>query len=295
MPNSMTGYGLGVSEQNGRTVTVECRSVNHRYLDLSLRLPFALSSFEMPIRQLFKDELSRGRVDIFVTVTTDESVPRNIAVDEALALGYTEAVKRLEHIAKRETKDLVALVAAQRGALTEEELTEDQETLKSQLLEAAASAIEALKATRRAEGERLATDLRNKTTSFKKLIDDVAKRSPEVVDLYREKLLVRAEELLGESYPEWYDHQRLFAETALFADRSSIDEEVTRLRSHATALETNLSLTGPVGRKLDFLIQEINREVNTIGSKANDLDIANTVVLMKTQLEAIREQVQNLE
>lgn len=295
MPNSMTGYGFGVSEQNGRTVTVECRSVNHRYLDLSFRLPSALSSFEMAVRQLFKDELSRGRVEIFVTVATDESVSRNIVVDEALARGYTEAVKRLEHIADRKTRDLIALVVAQRGVLTEDERAEDQETLQGQLLEAAASAIEALKTTRLDEGERLATDLRAKTASFQKLVDDVAKRSPEVVDLYREKLLVRAEELLGESYPEWYDHQRLFAETALFADRSSIDEEVTRLRSHVTALEANLSLTGPVGRKLDFLIQEMNREVNTIGSKANDLDIAKTVVLMKTQLEAIREQVQNLE
>lgn len=295
MPNSMTGYGLGVSEQNGRTVTVECRSVNHRYLDLSLRLPSALSSFEMPIRQLTKEELSRGRVDIFVTVETDASIPRQITVDEALARGYMKAIKELEQIADRQACDLVALVVAQRGVLTEDEQSEDQDTLEGQLLEAAALAIDALKATRFEEGERLATDLRSKTASFQKLVDDVEKRSPEVVEFYREKLLARAEELLGESYPEWYDQQRLYAETALFADRSSIDEEVTRLRSHATALEANLSLTGPVGRKLDFLIQEMNREVNTIGSKANDLDIAKTVVLMKTQLEAIREQVQNLE
>lgn len=295
MPNSMTGYGLGVSEQNGRTVTVECRSVNHRYLDLSLRLPSSLSSFEMEIRQLFKDELSRGHVDIFVTIGTDASVPREITVDTALALGYIESIKTLERITERQTDDLVALVAAQRGVLTEDEHAEDRETIEGQLLEAAASALEALKAARRAEGERLASDLLSRTASFKKLVDDVAKRSPEVVDLYRKKLLVRAEELLGESYPEWYDHQRLFAETALFADRSSIDEEVTRLFSHITALEANLSVTGPVGRRLDFLIQEMNREVNTIGSKANDLDIAKTVVMMKTQLEAIREQVQNLE
>ncbi len=295
MPNSMTGYGLGVSERNGRTVTVECRSVNHRYLDLSLRLPSSLSSFEMEIRQLFKDELSRGHVDIFVTIATDASVPREIAVDTALALGYIESIKTLERITERQTDDLVALVAAQRGVLTEDEHAEDRETIEGQLLEAAASALEALKAARRAEGERLASDFLSRTASFKKLVDDVAKRSPEVVDLYRKKLLVRAEELLGESYPEWYDHQRLFAETALFADRSSIDEEVTRLRSHITALEANLSVTGPVGRRLDFLIQEMNREVNTIGSKANDLDIAKTVVMMKTQLEAIREQVQNLE
>ncbi len=295
MPNSMTGYGLGVSEQNGRTVMVECRSVNHRYLDLSLRLPSSLSSFEMEIRQLFKDELSRGHVDIFVTIATDASVPREIAVDTALALGYIESIKTLERITERQTDDLVALVAAQRGVLTEDEHAEDRETIEGQLLEAAASALEALKAARRAEGERLASDLLSRTASFKKLVDDVAKRSPEVVDLYRKKLLVRAEELLGESYPEWYDHQRLFAETALFADRSSIDEEVTRLFSHITALEANLSVTGPVGRRLDFLIQEMNREVNTIGSKANDLDIAKTVVMMKTQLEAIREQVQNLE
>ena len=295
MPNSMTGYGLGVSERNGRTATVECRSVNHRYLDLSLRLPSSLSSFEMEIRQLFKDELSRGHVDIFVTIATDASVPREITVDTALALGYIESIKTLERITERQTDDLVALVAAQRGVLTEDEHAEDRETIEGQLLEAAASALEALKAARRAEGERLASDLLSRTASFKKLVDDVAKRSPEVVDLYRKKILVRAEELLGESYPEWYDHQRLFAETALFADRSSIDEEVTRLRSHITALEANLSVTGPVGRRLDFLIQEMNREVNTIGSKANDLDIAKTVVMMKTQLEAIREQVQNLE
>ena len=131
-----------VSEQNGRTVTVECRSVNHRYLDLSLRLPFALSSFEMPIRQLFKDELSRGRVDIFVTVTTDESVPRNIAVDEALALGYTEAVKRLEHIAKRETRPCRTLAVS--AAFLQRELTEDQRRLKVNY-RSAVSAIEALK------------------------------------------------------------------------------------------------------------------------------------------------------
>lgn len=295
MPKSMTGYGMGASDGDAYAIRVECRSVNHRYLDVSVRMPSILFAYEPLIRSLVQAQATRGRVEVRVTVEGGSASTRTVTLDRALATSYRRALEALESEIGERAADPVGLIARQSGVLTVDETVADEASLEEALTEAVNEAMEALNAARAVEGQHLAEDLLSKADELARLKDDVMARAPDVPKLYRERLLLRAEELFEDRRPEWYDDQRLFAETAVFADRASIDEEVTRLGAHIEALKAALVADDAVGRQLDFLLQEIVREVNTIGSKANDLDITQHVVAMKTIVEQIREQVQNLE
>lgn len=295
MPRSMTGYGSGQSSREGRVIKAECRSVNHRYLDLSIRLPSWLSAFEPLVRSLAQEELGRGRVEIRVTDESGAGPGRELLLDQELAEAYAASLDTLAVITGKPALDPCAILASLPGIFSLTEGAEDETALADQITEAVKLALEALNRTRSEEGGRLALDLLEKSGELRTHLASMATRAPEVPGLYREKLLARAEELFEEERPEWYSDQRLFAETALFADRASIDEEITRLAAHVDALEEGLASDLPTGRQLDFLIQEIFREINTIGSKANDLELTQTVVAAKTLVEKIREQVQNLE
>jgi len=295
MPKSMTGYGRAVAAEQNRSFRAECRSVNHRYLELSIRMPPALNAYEPIIRAKAQAHLARGRVEIKIAVEAGGTFGNRILVDEALAQSYLDALTELEELAGGPIRDRAAWLSERDGVLTAAQGEDDEERVVRLLAEAVEKALVNLNAAREEEGAFIAADLIGKVDEFRQYAAVVAARAPEVPAVYREKLLMRAEELFGEDHPEWYDNQRLFAETALFADRAAIDEEITRLASHMDALEEGLRSNDPVGRKLDFLIQEIFREINTIGSKANDLELTQTVVEMKTLIEKIREQVQNLE
>ncbi len=295
MPKSMTGYGSGQAGREGRVIRAECRSVNHRYLDLSIRLPSRLAAFEPLVRGLAQEELGRGRVEIRVTDESAGAPGRELLLDQELAAAYAASLETLAAITGKPAQDPCAILAAQAGIFTLAEGGEDEAVLEELISQAVRTALEALNGTRLEEGKRLAADLLEKSQELRAQLATIVERAPEVPRLYREKLLARAEELFEEERPEWYSDQRLFAETAIFADRASIDEETTRLAAHLDALEAALSSELPAGRQLDFLIQEIFREINTIGSKANDLELTQTVVEAKTLIEKIREQVQNLE
>lgn len=295
MPRSMTGYGEGTSVREGRMIRVECRSVNHRYLDVSVRLPGWLLALEPQVRSMAQEKLGRGRVEIRVTDESQTASGRTVLLDQPLAASWLSALRELEEMTGREALDPTGILAAQSGLFVLGEREEDASVLEEGLGEALELALRELNAARETEGAKLSLDLLEKTEELRLLVEEMAKRAPKIPILYREKLLARAEELLEDDRPEWYNDQRLFAETALFADRASIDEEVTRLAAHLGALEEALGSDLAVGRQLDFLIQEIFREINTIGSKANDLDLTRSVVAAKTLLEKIREQVQNIE
>lgn len=295
MPKSMTGFGRAVATAENRAFRAECRSVNHRYLELSIRMPSAFNAFEPMIRAKAQDYLSRGRVEIKVIDETGGALCARINVDRALAQSYLDALIELELIAGTSSPDRIGWLSRCDGVLCAAQEDEDDELVAELIIEAVEGALQKLNEAREEEGTFIAKDLLEKVEEFKEHIVLVEERASEIPSIYREKLLTRAEELFEEKRPEWYDDQRLFAETALYADRASIDEEVTRLAAHISALEEGLQSSEPVGRRLDFLIQEIFREINTIGSKAGDLVLTQTVVEMKTLIEKIREQVQNLE
>jgi uncharacterized protein (TIGR00255 family) len=295
MPKSMTGFGRAVATAENRAFRAECRSVNHRYLELSIRMPSAFNAFEPMIRAKAQDYLSRGRVEIKVIDETGGALCARINVDRALAQSYLDALIELELIAGTSSPDRIGWLSRCDGVLCAAQEDEDDELVAELIIEAVEGALQNLNEAREEEGTFIAKDLLEKVEEFKEYIVLVEERASEIPSIYREKLLTRAEELFEEKRPEWYDDQRLFAETALYADRASIDEEITRLAAHISALEEGLQLSESVGRRLDFLIQEIFREINTIGSKAGDLVLTQTVVEMKTLIEKIREQVQNLE
>lgn len=295
MPKSMTGYGQYLSAREGRTMRAECRSVNHRYLDLSIRLPSGMNQLEGLVRELAQEEVTRGRLEIRLTDESGKVQGRDLVMDESLAAAYLGQLARLESMTGKAAQDPTGLLAAQNGIFFLVDKEEDQDLLEGQVKEAVTGALSLLNESRAREGDRLALDLLDKSRELEGLVGRLAERAPQVPLLYREKLLSRAEELFQEDRPEWYSDQRLFAETALFADRASIDEELTRLKAHLHSLKDLLEAEGPVGRQLDFLLQEIFREVNTVASKANDLDLTQIAVEAKTLLEKIREQVQNFE
>lgn len=295
MPKSMTGFGRAVATAGNRTFRAECRSVNHRYLELSIRMPAAFNVYEQTIRAKAQEYVSRGRVEIRVTDETGGALCARVKVDRELARSYLDALNELELIAGTTSPDRIGWLTRCDGVLCAGQEEDDEEFIAALIVEAVEGALRKLNEGREEEGTFIAKDLLDKVAEFKELLAVVEERASEIPAIYREKLLARAAELLEEKRPEWYDNQRLCAETALYADRAAIDEEVTRLASHMIALEEGLRSREPVGRRLDFLIQEIFREINTIGSKAGDLVLTQTVVEMKTLIEKIREQVQNLE
>ena len=294
MVKSMTGYGRARETRNGRDITVEVRSVNNRYLDCTVKMPRSFIFAEDAIKALVQKYASRGKVDVFITVESlgaDETV---VAVNEPLAKHYIDALSRLRQlggdvlggeISVAELARLPDVLAVTKGE-------SDLETISADLCAVLERALAAYTAMRETEGRKLAEDILRRLDTIGAITRLIEERSPQTVAEYRQKLLSRMQEVLQSAA---IDESRILTEAAIFADKVAVDEETVRLRSHLSQLREMLHSGVPVGRKLDFLIQEINRESNTIGSKCSDLQIARDVVDLKAEIEKIREQVQNIE
>lgn len=292
MVKSMTGYGRKKAENDQREVTVEIKSVNHRYLDLNIKVPRIYSFLEEAVKSAVSSRVSRGKVDVFVSVFTKDGKDVKVTPNLELIREYVEALRQV-----RDTFGLVddistMGVAQMPDALSIDKEEPDNEAVQQQVLEVVGQALEEYDAMRRAEGARLCQDIVQRAGRIGQLVDHVEERSPQTVEEYRKRISARMQELLGDTE---IAEQRILAEAALFADKVSVTEEIVRLRSHLAQLNTMLSADTAVGRKLDFLVQEMNREANTIGSKANDYELAQTVVEIKAEIEKIREQIQNIE
>ncbi len=288
----MTGYGRGVCARDGREITVELKSVNHRYLDVGLRLPRHLSFLEDTIRTALSTGLSRGHVDVFVNYSNTRSDARTVSINVPLLAAYITASRDAAHELGL-TDDLGLSDALRLPDVTEmREAEENTDAVIALTKDALSAAVEQLRQMRFLEGERLRGDLSARVDTISRYTEQIAERAPLVVEEYRTKLNERVAALLGQAE---VDRARLATEVALFADRASIDEEIVRLRSHTAQMRLLLSDTEPSGRKLDFVVQEMNREFNTIGSKANDAELTTLVLAGKAEIEKIREQVQNIE
>ncbi len=291
----MTGFGRGEAASGGRRFLVEIRTVNNRYADVQVRMPRSLAALEARVRETVAGGVARGKADVSVTYEDRRPEAARIVADLPLARSYADALRAIA----RETgadERIAASDVARFGDVLRPEASEPAEEETWALLEEALSAaLKALRAMRAAEGRRLADDIRAKAAGLRALAAQVRERAPLVPAEYRAKLAQRVQDLIGDKAGVFFDEQRLAAEVALFADRCSVDEELVRFASHLDQLEETLRQDVPVGKKLDFLLQELNREANTTGSKANDLALTRLVVEMKSELEKIREQVQNLE
>ena len=289
---SMTGYGSGDGLSGKTALHVELKSVNNRFLDCAVRLPRSCSFAEEQVKSLVQSRVGRGKVDVFVTVDSSQEDDVQVTLNEPLLRAYKQAVEEMRK--KFLIPDDMGTAAYSRipdvFVLEKKEL--DQEVFLADLSRVATEALDSFCAMRVREGERLKTDLLGKLDELEAMRQTVAARSPETVREYREKLLARMQEVLGSA---GIDESRILTEAALFADKVAVDEELVRLDSHLRQFRDLLDAGGAVGRKLDFLIQELNREVNTIGSKCVDLDITKLVVEMKSTIEKIREQAQNIE
>lgn len=290
--NSMTGYGRMRTEQEGRELTVELKSVNHRFLDLAFRMPRSFSFIEDDMRKLLGARLSRGHIDVFVTYRNLRSDSKRVDVDEALLNGYLTAIRHIEDMTQLKDDFTLRSAASLPDVMNVTEADEDQEALKSLMTEALNGAIDQLIAMRKREGEALKADILGRIDKLEKMTEDIETRYPQTVEEYTARLRAKIEELLGDTK---VDEQRLLQEVAIMADRSAIAEETVRLHSHFSQVRSFAAAAEPVGRKLDFIVQELNREVNTISSKSQDVPITNLVVEAKAEIEKIREQVQNVE
>ena len=294
MVKSMTGYGRARETRNGRDITVEVRSVNNRYLDCSVKMPRAYIFAEDAVKSAVQRSVSRGKVDVFITVESLGAEESVVSVNEPLARAYIAALERLRELGDGAVKGKYAATDLARlpDVITVTKAEEDLEALSADLVAVAEDALRAHTAMRLTEGKRLAADILGRLDTIEAITARVEARSPQTVAEYREKLLSRMQEVLQSAS---VDEARILTEAAIFADKVAVDEETVRLRSHIEQLRGMLSKGGAVGRKLDFLIQEFNREANTIGSKCSDLEIARHVVDIKAEIEKIREQVQNIE
>lgn len=292
MLKSMTGYGRGESTGDIGSFTVEIRSVNHRFLENVVRMPRIYSALEDFVKKTVAEKVARGRVDVFVTVENIENKNKTVKVDKDLALAYYNALKDLGDGLKVPAELQLIDIARFPDVVTVEEADLDMEATAKVLGEALEAALNQLVEMRRAEGERLGKDLLYRIDKLEDFLQKVRKKAPEVVVHYKEKLQARVKELLDNIE---IDEAKLANEVAFFADRANITEELIRLQSHLVEFKKALNSTEAIGRKLDFLVQEMNREVNTIGSKANDLEISGMVINAKSEIEKIREQVQNIE
>ena len=289
--HSMTGYGRCQIERDGRTMTVEVKSVNHRFLDISFRLARHLMFLDDAVRKGVSARLARGHVDVFVNYENHREDAREVRVDTALAAAYQRAMGELSATLGIESSMSLQDFARMPDVLTIQESAEDQEAVRALFEEALSGALDALIVMRAHEGESMKRDILDKITRIEAIREAVSVRAPLVVVEYRVKLKERIAAMTeGE-----IDEARLLTEIAIFADRAAVDEELVRLLSHTSQIRKTAELTEPVGRKLDFLVQELNREVNTIGSKAMDAEIAQQVVQAKGEIEKLREQVQNIE
>ena len=292
MIKSMTGYGSAKGQTGGLEITVELKSVNNRYLDTSVRLPRSFLFAEDAVKSAVQAHISRGKVDVFVSIDTSLADDMTVKVNEPLLKGYIEAIR---HISEEYSlaNDLTALsVSRFPDVLSVEKKDLDAEAISAALCEVTERALCDFDAMRLREGEKLRDDVLSRLETIDALVSTVERESPKTVAEYRSRLEQKMAEVLGTA---GIDESRILAEAALFADHIAVDEETVRLRSHMAQLRTMINGNSPTGRKIDFLIQEFNREANTIGSKCQNSDITHVVVDLKSEIEKIREQIQNIE
>ena len=292
MLKSMTGYGRVKEENDLREITVELRSVNHRYLDLNIKVPRIYGYLEDVVSKRAQAAIARGKVDIFVAVRAKEGADIKVTPNMAVIQGYVDAIKKVSETYG--VSDEVSALSLLRlpDAMEQNKEEADADQLKAEVSAVLDRALEEYNAMREKEGARLVEDVIYRAGLISKAVDFVEQRSPDCVEEYRTRIAARMTEILDGSE---LAQQRILQEAALYADKVNVTEEIVRLRSHLAQLDTMLKSPTAIGRKLDFLVQEMNRETNTIGSKANDFQIAKTVVDMKAEIEKIREQIQNLE
>jgi len=289
---SMTGYGRAVQTVNGREFTVELRSVNNRYLDCTVKLPRILSFAEDAVKQAVKQTISRGKVDVFVTVHSEGAADVKVTLNEPMLEGYLAAMKQMVDAYGVKDDISVSLLSRMNDVFTVEKPEVDEEQLLADLMSVVHMALGSYDAMRAAEGRALENDLRSRGNTILELVAQVEAGNSQTVIDYRTRLYNKLKEVLANTA---IDESRILTEAAIFADKVAVDEETVRLRSHLEQMNTMLTAGGAIGRKLDFLLQEMNRESNTIGSKCTDVKLARIVVEIKAELEKIREQTQNIE
>ena len=288
---SMTGCGSGKVQQDGWEVTVDLKTVNHRFLDIGMRLPRSLTFLEQTVRDVIGKKIHRGHADVFLTVKRTDASAADVECDLELARRYLDAATQISYKTDIENDMTVSRVMAMEGVLTLNEREMDEETVSAICAEATEIAAVQLIGMRQREGAHLKEDLQIHLDAADALRGQILERAPKVVEEYREKLENRLKNLLTEAI----EPQRIAQEVAIIADRCAIDEELARLDSHIRQMRKYLDSEGEIGKKMDFLIQEMNREANTIGSKASDAVIAQHVVDLKSEIEKLREQIQNVE
>lgn len=293
MVKSMTGFGRGEAQDARRQFTVEIKTVNHRYNDIVVRMPKRFTYLEEKIKEIIKSEIKRGRVEIYVSVENIQGTDSRISLNIPLVHQYLNVLNEMKNEFNVHDDISVSLLSTFPDVLVIETEEENEDEIWKCLQIATVKAVDMLIKMRVAEGERLREDILKKCKYIQGIVNKIEFRAPNVVNEYKAKLKERIRELLDETAQ--LDENRVNMEVALFADKCSIDEEIVRLRSHIKQLIRAFDEVNAIGRKLDFLIQEMNREINTIGSKASDLEIINYVVEIKSELEKIREQVQNIE
>ena len=292
MVKSMTGYGRAVETVNGREFTVELRSVNNRYLDCAVKLPRALSFAEDAVKQAVKGAISRGKVDVFISLRSESAQDVKITLNAPVVEGYIAAMRQMARDYGIREDISVGLLSRMPDVFTVDKPEVDEEQLLSDLLSVVGKALERFDAMRTAEGKALENDLRSRGETILSLVEQVEAGSGQTVADYRTRLENKLKEVLANTA---IDESRILTEAAIFADKVAVDEETVRLRSHLDQMNNMLTTGGAIGRKLDFLLQEMNRESNTIGSKCSDVRLARIVVDIKAELEKIREQTQNIE
>lgn len=292
MIRSMTGFGRCENEAEGRKFSVEIKSVNHRYNDISIRLPRTMNYLEDKIRKTLMKKIMRGKTDVYINFETFSEDDVNIKVNEPLAKAYCDKLDFMRVKYGLTGNDTLDLVAKFPDVITVEKVQEDEDTIWNTLLPALEGAINNFVAMREAEGEALKADILRKADIIEGYVEAVKERAPLVAEDYRTRLTARLTELLADHN---IDEQRILTEVTVFADRACIDEEITRLASHISQLRIIFDKDEPIGRKLDFLIQEMNREANTIASKSNDIKVTQITIELKSEIEKIREQIQNIE
>ena len=294
MVKSMTGFGRCETEINGRAITVEIKSVNHRYFEFSCRITRGYSFLEDKLKAFVNARVARGKIDMFVSVGAADGVPCEVAVNHSLVSGYLAAMKEISDTYGVPNDASVVALSRFPDVFTVNKAPVDEEQLTSDVLTAADAALNSFVAMRETEGARMKADILSRAETILSIVSEIEERSPQTVREYENRLLERIRQTL-ENLSVEVDEQRILTEVAVFAGKVAVAEETVRLRSHFEQLRAFLSLDQPVGRKIDFIIQEMNREANTIGSKVQDAVLAHKVVDIKSEIEKIREQVQNIE
>ena len=292
MVMSMTGFGRAEMSVNTRDIIVEIKSVNHRYFELSCRTSRGYSFLEEKLKKFFAEKINRGKVDVFVSVTENDDSAVTVELNRPLASGYVKAMQALSEEYSIENDAAVSTISRFSDVFQIRRPPQDEEAVFEDVKVAATAALEQFLEMRRVEGEKLKADILSRADTILSIVGEIEERSPVTVKEYREKLLRRMQDVLGSAD---IDEQRILTEAAIFADKVAVDEETVRLRSHFDQMKNFLMSGVPVGRKLDFIVQEMNREANTIGSKVTDSELAHKVVDIKGEIEKIREQIQNIE